>query len=80
MWMPAKTGLANFFACIEKIEKYERLDHLADVGGTHQPDDRPVRVATRAKDDMTANTDIVNGRSLESSIREMFSRYLTCRR
>ena len=37
--------------------KYERLNHLADVGGADHADDRTVRVAARAEDYVTADTD-----------------------
>jgi hypothetical protein len=32
---------------LDEIEKYERLNHFADVGGADHADDRPVRVAAR---------------------------------
>src|SRR5258705_12557802 len=57
MRMPAKTLLTNRLLRIDEIEKYERFNHLADVGGADHADDWPVRVAARAKNDVTADTD-----------------------
>lgn len=56
MRMPAGTLSVNRLLRIDEIEKYERLDHLADVGGADHADDRPVRVAARTEDNATVDT------------------------
>src|SRR5260370_11757511 len=36
-----------------EVQEYERLDQLAQIGGTHQSRDRPLGVSARAIDDFT---------------------------
>jgi hypothetical protein len=78
--MPAETLLANRLLRIEEIEKYERLKWLADVGGADHTDERPVRVAARAEDYVTADADEGRGRSLDDGIHGALSRHFTCHR
>ena len=52
--MPAETLLTNRFLRIDEIEKYERLNHLTDVGGADHANDRTVHVAARAEDHLQA--------------------------
>src|SRR5579864_1534943 len=63
MRMPAESLFAKRLLRIDEIEKYKRLDHLADVGGADHADDRTVRVAARAEDYVTADTGEGGGRS-----------------
>jgi len=52
--MPAETLLTNRILRIDEIEKCERLNHLAGVGGADHANDWPVRVAARAEDHLQA--------------------------
>src|SRR6516164_3779582 len=65
MRMPTETLLANRLLRIDEIEKNERLDHLADVGGADHADERPVCRAAGAEDHVTASTEAGAGRSLD---------------
>jgi hypothetical protein len=44
---PASAEAIAAAMALDEIEKYERLNHFADVGGADHADDRPVRVAAR---------------------------------
>jgi hypothetical protein len=75
--VPTGTLLTNWRLRVDEIEKHERFDHLADVGGADHANNRTMRVATRAENDAATCPDIGGGLSEDDGTHWTLSNYLS---